>query len=87
METAEPPNKRRRQHHVVGGNAMDWFMSLRSVGPVRNVSALRSALRPRCSALCVLTVSGSGAEVRAAGVVGGHQRWSSQWPPISLVSC
>ena len=46
VETAEPLNKRRRQHHVVGGNAMDWFMSLRSVHPCWSSAAcLRFAQR------------------------------------------
>ena len=59
METTEPPNKKRRQHHVVDGHAKDCFVSLWRVHPCWSIVEclrLRSALCPRYSTLYVLTV-------------------------------
>ena len=88
VETTKPPNKMRRQHRVVGGDAKDWFMSLRGVHPSWfTAECLRFAQRlaPEIfGPVCVLTVwnrDGNG------GVVGGHQNWSPKWSPVSPVSC
>ena len=43
VETTELADKKRRQHHAVGGNAKDWFMSLRRV---------HRGMSPLCAALC-----------------------------------